>query len=59
MAAFVAAGIGAIFSSILPNFTDMLPAWWGVYGWFFGVGIAAVAYYIISMAAPKSVMRQA
>jgi nucleobase:cation symporter-1, NCS1 family len=59
VAAFVAAGIGAIFSSILPNFTDMLPAWWGVYGWFFGVGIAAVAYYIISMAAPKSVMRQA
>ncbi|HET6157890.1 MAG TPA: NCS1 family nucleobase:cation symporter-1 [Dongiaceae bacterium] len=59
IAAFVAAGIGAIFSSILPNFTDVLPAWWGVYGWFFGVGIAAIAYYIICMAAPKSVMRQA
>ncbi|HEY1385960.1 MAG TPA: NCS1 family nucleobase:cation symporter-1 [Dongiaceae bacterium] len=59
VAAFVAAGIGAIFSSILPNFTDLLPAWWGVYGWFFGVGIAAAAYYLISMAAPKSVMRQA
>jgi NCS1 family nucleobase:cation symporter-1 len=59
VAAFVAAGIGAIFSSILPNFTDVLPAWWGVYGWFFGVGIAAVAYYVICMAAPKAVTRQA
>ncbi len=59
IAAFVAAGIGAIFSSILPNFTDVLPGWWGVYGWFFGVGIAAIAYYLICMAAPKSAMRQA
>lgn len=59
VAAFVAAGIGAVFSSILPNFTDVLPAWWGVYGWFFGVAIAAIAYYVICMAAPKSVMRQA
>jgi NCS1 family nucleobase:cation symporter-1 len=59
IAAFIAAGIGAIFSSILPNFTDLLPAWWGVYGWFFGVGIAAVAYYLIRMGAPKSVVRQA
>jgi NCS1 family nucleobase:cation symporter-1 len=59
VAAFVAAGIGAVFSSILPNFTDVLPAWWGVYGWFFGVAIAAIAYYVISMAAPKSVVRQA
>jgi NCS1 family nucleobase:cation symporter-1 len=59
VAAFVAAGIGAIFSSILPNFTDVLPVWWGVYGWFFGVGIAAVAYYVICTVAPKSVMRQA
>ncbi len=31
--------IGAIFSSILPNFTNILPSWWGVYGWFFGVAI--------------------
>jgi nucleobase:cation symporter-1, NCS1 family len=59
VAAFVAAGIGAIFSSILPNFTDALPAWWGVYGWFFGVAIAAIASYVIGMAAPKAVTRQA
>ena len=59
VAAFVAAGIGAVFSSILPNFTDVLPAWWGVYGWFFGVAIAAIAYYVIGMAAPKAVTRQA
>src|SRR6185437_55413 len=28
--AFVAAAIGALFSSILPNFTSLLPSWWGV-----------------------------
>ncbi len=59
VAAFVAAGIGAIFSSILPNFTDLLPSWWGVYGWFFGVGTAAVAYYVLCMAMPRWVVRQA
>ena len=49
--AFIAAIIGAIFSSILPNFTDWLPAWWGVYGWFFGVAIAGVVYYVLRTAA--------
>ena len=39
--AIIAASIGALFSSILPNFTDLLPSWWGVYGWFFGVASAA------------------
>jgi cytosine/uracil/thiamine/allantoin permease len=32
---------------------------WGAYGWFFGVAIAAIAYYAICMAAPKSVMGRA
>jgi NCS1 family nucleobase:cation symporter-1 len=53
VAAFVAAGIGALFSSILPNFTTLLPSWWGVYGWFFGVAIAGVAYYVLSMLMPR------
>ena len=48
--AFIAAGIGAVFSSILPNFTNWLPVWWGVYGWFFGVAIAGVIYYILRSA---------
>jgi NCS1 family nucleobase:cation symporter-1 len=48
--AFIAAGIGALFSSILPNFTNWLPAWWGVYGWFFGVGIAGAIYYVLRAA---------
>ncbi len=43
--ALIAAGIGIVFSSILPNFTSLLPAWWGVYGWFFGVAIAGAIYY--------------
>ena len=43
--ALIAAGIGILFSSILPNFTNILPSWWGVYGWFFGVAIAGAIYY--------------
>jgi NCS1 family nucleobase:cation symporter-1 len=55
IAAFIAAGIGALFSSILPNLTDILPSWWGVYGWFFGVVIAGVIYYVMrASAAPKT-----
>ncbi len=52
--AFIAAGIGALFSSILPAFTNWLPVWWGVYGWFFGVAIAGVIYYALRSAAVGS-----
>ncbi|HEY1329389.1 MAG TPA: NCS1 family nucleobase:cation symporter-1 [Casimicrobiaceae bacterium] len=45
--AFIAAGVGAVFSSILPNFTSVLPAWWGTYGWFFGVAISGVTYFVL------------
>jgi NCS1 family nucleobase:cation symporter-1 len=54
VSAFIAAGIGTLFSSILPNFTRLLPAWWNVYGWFFGVAIGGVAYYVL-----RSVMKPA
>ncbi|OYV65049.1 MAG: hypothetical protein B7X07_04460 [Actinobacteria bacterium 21-64-8] len=47
--AVVAALVGALFSSILPNFTHWLPSWWGVYGWFFGVAIGGLVYYGLSM----------
>jgi NCS1 family nucleobase:cation symporter-1 len=57
--AFVAAGIGALFSSILPNFTSLLPSWWGVYGWFFGVGIAGLVYYAARLVAPAALHRPA
>ena len=50
--AIVAAAIGALFSSILPNFTSLLPDWWGVYGWFFGVAIGGAVYYVLRMALP-------
>ena len=49
LSALIAAGVGALFSSILPNFTHLLPDWWGVYGWFFGVAIAGIAYWLLSM----------
>ena len=46
--ALVATAVGALFSSILPNFTTLLPSWWGIYGWFFGVAIGAVTYLVLS-----------
>jgi NCS1 family nucleobase:cation symporter-1 len=53
VSALVAAAIGALFSSILPNFTTLLPSWWGVYGWFFGVAIGGGAYLLLSMVMPR------
>ncbi len=46
--ALVATAVGALFSSILPNFTTLLPSWWGIYGWFFGVAIGAVTYLLLA-----------
>lgn len=45
--AFIAVAIGILFSTILPNFTSILPEWWGLYGWFFGVAIAGVVYFAL------------
>jgi len=53
-AALIAAAIGALFSSVLPNFTSLLPSWWGVYGWFFGVAIGGAVYYALRMMAGKT-----
>ncbi|HEX7439209.1 MAG TPA: cytosine permease, partial [Caldimonas sp.] len=52
--ALIAAAIGALFSSILPNFTNVLPPWWGVYGWFFGVAIGGLAYWLLSTVMPRT-----
>ena len=49
----------AVFSSVLPNFTSLLPDWWGVYGWFFGVGIAGAVYYALRAAEPSPVNKPA
>jgi len=46
--ALIATAVGALFSSILPNFTTLLPSWWGIYGWFFGVAIGAATYLVLS-----------
>ena len=46
--ALIATAVGALFSSILPNFTTILPSWWGLYGWFFGVVIGGGVYYVLS-----------
>ena len=58
VAAFIAAGIGALFSSILPNFTTLLPSWWGVWGWFFGVAIGGGIYLAIFRVAPQAVQHK-
>jgi NCS1 family nucleobase:cation symporter-1 len=46
------------FSSILPTFTTILPSWWGVYGWFFGVAIAGAIYYALRIGAAKKAPAQ-
>ena len=50
----VATAVGAIFSSILPAIGNVLPAWWGTYGWFFGVAIGGVVYYALSVMRPRT-----
>ncbi|WHZ11187.1 MAG: Cytosine/purine/uracil/thiamine/allantoin permease family protein [Burkholderiaceae bacterium] len=57
--ALVATGIGAVFSTILPTFTDLLPSWWGIYGWFFGVVIGAVVYLVMATLRPRRVAMRA
>lgn len=47
MKAFIAMAVGMLFSSILPTFTSILPGWWGLYGWFFGVAIGGAVYYVL------------
>ena len=51
--ALVATGVGAVFSTILPTFTSVLPSWWGIYGWFFGVVIGAVVYFVMATLRPR------
>jgi NCS1 family nucleobase:cation symporter-1 len=53
--ALVATGVGAVFSTILPNFTQLLPAWWGTYGWFFGVAIGGAVYYVMTLMRPRRI----
>ncbi|MDB5899067.1 MAG: hypothetical protein JWP41_2669, partial [Ramlibacter sp.] len=36
-------------STLLPNFTSLLPSWWGLYGWFFGVAIGGISYWALRM----------
>lgn len=51
--AFIAVAVGGLFSSVLPTFTSILPAWWGTYGWFFGVAIGGAVYYVLRMSTRK------
>ena len=54
--ALIAAGIGIVFCSILPGMTSIMPAWWGVYGWFFGVAIAGAIYYGLRSASARKAL---
>ncbi|HMN57147.1 MAG TPA: cytosine permease [Ottowia sp.] len=54
MNAVAATVIGSIFSTILPNFTNLLPAWWGTFGWFIGVAIGGGVYYVLALARPRA-----
>jgi NCS1 family nucleobase:cation symporter-1 len=52
--ALVATGIGSIFSTILPNYTNLLPALWNTYGWFFGVAIGGAFYLVMATVRPRA-----
>jgi NCS1 family nucleobase:cation symporter-1 len=52
--ALIAVAIGSVFSTLLPNFTTLLPPWWGTYGWFFGVAIGGLVYYPLAMMRPRA-----
>src|SRR5476649_1276292 len=52
--AVVAAAVGSVFSTFLPNFTNLLPAWWNTYGWFFGVVIGGGMYLIMATLRPRT-----
>ena len=54
--ALIAAAIGALFSSVLPNVTSVLPSWWGTYGWFFGVAIGGSVYYVLALLRPRAIV---
>jgi NCS1 family nucleobase:cation symporter-1 len=53
--ALLAAGLGSVFSTFLPNFTNLLPAWWNTYGWFFGVLISGGTYLVLATLRPRAV----
>ena len=53
--ALIATGIGSVFSTILPNFTSLLPVWWGTYGWFFGVLIGGSVYWVMATLRPRRI----
>jgi NCS1 family nucleobase:cation symporter-1 len=55
--ALIAAAAGALFSSVLPNLTSLLPAWWGTYGWFFGVAIGGTVYYALALLRPRTIIQ--
>lgn len=57
--ALVATGVGALFSTILPTFTKVLPSWWGTYGWFFGVLIGGLVYLVMAQLRPRTVFANA
>src|SRR5262249_10939600 len=59
VSSLIAVAVGALFSSIPPNFTTPLPDWWAVYGWFFGVAIAGAIYYGRRRGGPSPVARTA
>jgi len=43
-----------VFSTFLPNFTNLLPVWWNTYGWFFGVVIGGGMYLIMATLRPRA-----
>ncbi|NUX99524.1 NCS1 family nucleobase:cation symporter-1 [Paraburkholderia youngii] len=52
--ALAAAATGSVFSTFLPNLSNLLPVWWNTYGWFFGVLIGGGMYLILATLRPRT-----
>lgn len=50
--ALLATLMGILFSTLLPGFTSLLPAWWPSFGWFFGVAIAGGTHLALAQFGP-------
>lgn len=51
----VARGIGGLLSNSLPYFSNVLPPWWSLYGWFLDLTIAGIFYFVLVTTVRKTV----
>ena len=53
------AGLAPAERAMRLDLTHVLPAWWGTYGWFFGVAIGGSVYFVLATLRPRPVLARA